>query len=107
MNLGDVKRIITKEIGVGPEIQKLFFRGKEKEDCDYLQMAGVKDNSKVLLVEDTRDKLTSSREINETSELSRGSEAVAEVRAEVDKLAEKVISLIVIMYICSPSLQCD
>lgn len=90
---GDVKKIIAQEIGVDPETQKLFFRGKEKEDYDYLQMAGIKDNAKLLLVEDTRAKEISSKEMNETIEVSRGSEAIAEIRAEVDKLAEKVSAL--------------
>lgn len=94
---GDVKRIIAQEIGVEPETQKLFFRGKEKEDNDYLQVAGIKDNAKLLLVEDTRAKEISSKEINETSEISRGSEAIAKIRAEVDKLAEKASALQVVV----------
>lgn len=81
-----------------PETQKLFFRGKEKEDYDYLQMAGIKDNAMLLLVEDTRAKEISPKEINETSEISRGSEAVAEIRAEVDNLAEKVKNLLIAIF---------
>lgn len=76
-----------------PQIQKLFFRGKEKEDGDLLQMAGVKDNSKLVLVEDARDEEMKPQEMNETSEASRGGAAVAEVRAEVDKLLEQVVYL--------------
>lgn len=101
-----MKKIIAREFGVEPEMQKVFFRGKEKEDCDYLQMAGVRDNSKVLLVEDRRNKASSSKGINEVSEISRGSEAVAQVGAVVDKLSEKVDSLIAIICICFP-LECD
>lgn len=71
-------------------------------------MAGIKDTAKLLLVEDTRAKEISSKEINETSEISRGSEAVAEIRAEVDKLAEKVKNLsIAIFCILFPSVECD
>ncbi|XP_027068654.2 BAG family molecular chaperone regulator 4-like [Coffea arabica] len=90
---GDLKRVIAQETGLEPQLQKLFFRGKEKEDGDLLQMAGIKDNSKLVLMEDAGDKQMNPQEINEPSEVSRGGAAVFEVRAEVDKLSEQVSAL--------------
>lgn len=90
---GDLKRVIAQEIGVDPQLQKLFFRGKEKDDGDFLQMAGVKDNSNLVLMEDARGKQMNPQGINEPSEVSRGDAAVFEVRAEVDKLSEQVSAL--------------
>ena len=34
-----------------PERQRLFFRGKEKNDSEFLHVAGVKDGAKLLLLE--------------------------------------------------------
>ncbi|XP_031126209.1 BAG family molecular chaperone regulator 4 isoform X2 [Ipomoea triloba] len=90
---GQVKDIIAQVIGLEPKVQKLLFRGKEKEDQEYLSVAGVKDNSKLLLMEDTTSNEKTPEEVKENSVISRGGEAVAEVRAEVDKLSEQVDAL--------------
>ncbi|XP_051130198.1 BAG family molecular chaperone regulator 4-like [Andrographis paniculata] len=92
-SFGDLKAVIAQKIGLKPKTHKLLFRGKEKEDGDDLQMAGVKDNSKVLIVEDTTCKQENAEEVKETSTVSRGGEAVAEVREEVDLLSEQVSAL--------------
>ncbi|VFQ89319.1 unnamed protein product [Cuscuta campestris] len=70
-----VKYIISQVIGVDPKVQKLLFRGKEKEDEEYLSMAGIKENSKVILMEETSIE-KNSEEAEEKSETSRGVEAV-------------------------------
>nr|GMC88448.1 BAG family molecular chaperone regulator 4-like [Ipomoea batatas] len=90
---GQVKDIIAQVIGLEPKLQKLLFRGKEKEDQEYLSVAGVKDNSKLLLMEDTTSTEKTPEEVKENSVISIGGEAVAEVRAEVDKLSEQVDAL--------------
>lgn len=89
MDAGDLKSVIVQKIGLKPEMHKLLFRGKEKDDDEGLQPAGVKDNSKVLLVEDISC-TEKSPDYKETRVISRGSAAVAEVTEEVDKLSEKV-----------------
>ncbi|GER55782.1 BCL-2-associated athanogene 2 [Striga asiatica] len=87
---GDLKSIIVRKIGLNPETHKLLFRGKEKEDDESLQTAGVKDNAKVLLVEEVSSDQKIPDEVKETNVVSRGVEAVAKVREEVDKLADQV-----------------
>ncbi|CAA0836269.1 BAG family molecular chaperone regulator 4 [Striga hermonthica] len=90
---GDLKSIIVGKIGLNPETHKLLFRGKEKEDDESLQTAGVKDNAKVLLVEEVSSGQKIPEEVKETNVVSRGGEAVAKVREEVDKLAGQVSAL--------------
>lgn len=84
-----------------PKNQRLFFRGIEKEDQVYLHMAGVKNNSKLLLKENSAAKEMA--EEVKVPQISRGSEAVAEVRAEDDKLAEQASPLffIIVIIICN------
>ncbi|KAM7526515.1 hypothetical protein LguiA_016417 [Lonicera macranthoides] len=90
---GDLKRVICRDTDLEPKDQRLFFRGKEKEDQECLQMAGLKDNSKLLLMENLACKERKLEELKESSVKSKGSEAVAKVRADNDKLAEQVAAL--------------
>ncbi|KAK4418920.1 BAG family molecular chaperone regulator 4 [Sesamum alatum] len=92
-SFGDMKSAIVQKIGLKPEMHKLLFRGKEKEDDEDLQTAGVKDNSKVLLMENTTCRENSAEEVKQTSVISRGGAAVAAIREEVDKLSEQVSAL--------------
>ncbi|KAL0338156.1 UNVERIFIED_CONTAM: BAG family molecular chaperone regulator 4 [Sesamum angustifolium] len=55
--------------------------------------AGVKDNSKVLLMENMTCRENNAEEVKQTSVISRGGAAVAEIREEVDKLSEQVSAL--------------
>lgn len=93
VNEGDLKRVIAKETGLEPNVQNLLFRGKEKDDGELLHMAGLKDNAKVVVMENSADEEMNHEEVEASSELSRGSEAVAEVRQQIDKLAEQVAAL--------------
>ncbi|CAL9002868.1 unnamed protein product [Prunus brigantina] len=108
---GDVKIHLAKKTGLEPSAQKLFFRGKEKEDEEQLHIAGVKDNSKVLLMEDRKPEEKKVEELKESnagevgdnsnadeigvnsSDMSKAFQAIAEVRAEVDKLSDRVAAL--------------
>ncbi|KAK7849808.1 bag family molecular chaperone regulator 4 [Quercus suber] len=56
-------------------------------------MAGVKDMSKVILLEDPASKERKLKEMQKNQCILKAYEAVAKVRAEVDKLSEKVIAL--------------
>ncbi|CAA2966771.1 BAG family molecular chaperone regulator 4-like isoform X2 [Olea europaea var. sylvestris] len=90
---GDLKLMVTQSIGLDPETHKLVFRGKEKEDNEHLQLAGVKDMSKMLLMEDTTCKEERPVEVAQTSVVSRGGAAVAEIRKDIDELSEQVSAL--------------
>ena len=82
--------MLAHKTGLQPEEQRLFFRGKEKENEEHLHMEGVKDKSKLLLLEDAASKERKLEEIRKHNEMLKASEAVAGVRAEVDMLSERV-----------------
>ncbi|XP_027351630.1 BAG family molecular chaperone regulator 4-like isoform X1 [Abrus precatorius] len=90
---GDVKKLLAHKTGLKPEEQRLFFEGKEKENEEHLHVEGVKDKSKLLLLEDAASKERKLEEIRKHDEMLKASEAVAGVRAEVDKLSERVSAL--------------
>ena len=88
---GDIKRVISQKTGLEPNEQRLLFRGKEKEDEEHLHLAGVKDNSKILLMEEPASKERKVEEVKKSNEVSKASEAITGIRSEVDKLSERVI----------------
>ncbi|KAK1412433.1 hypothetical protein QVD17_33679 [Tagetes erecta] len=107
---GDLKCVIAKSTGLDPKVQNVLFRGKEMDDDESLQMVGVKDNSKVILIENTPAKIedlemveeikestpTKNEElenVEEIKEMSRGLEAVNRVREEINQFEEQVVSL--------------
>ncbi|KAG8482929.1 hypothetical protein CXB51_024272 [Gossypium anomalum] len=49
---GELKMILSLLTSLEPREQRLLFKGKEREDDEYLHMVGVKDKDKVLLLED-------------------------------------------------------
>lgn len=81
-----------------PQEQRLLFRGKEKEDNDYLHIAGVRDQAKISLVEDPAYKERKLQEMNKNEGVSRACEAVARVQEEVDKLTGQFTTLEKLVY---------
>ncbi|OAY25616.1 BAG family molecular chaperone regulator 2 [Manihot esculenta] len=49
---GELKIVLSLVSGLEPREQRLLFKGKEREDIEYLHMIGVRDKDKVFLLED-------------------------------------------------------
>ncbi|KAJ7964225.1 BAG family molecular chaperone regulator like [Quillaja saponaria] len=90
---GELKRVLAHETGLEPKEQRLLFRGKEKEDEECLHMAGLKDMSKVILLEDPASKERKLEEMQRNRGILMACEALSNVRVEIDKLYEKVVAL--------------
>jgi len=89
---GELKSILVQTTGLEPERQRLFFRGKEKSDREFLHAAGVKDGAKLLLLEKPApaNLVQKVEPVIMDESMMKACEAVARVRAEVDKLSAKV-----------------
>lgn len=87
---GDLKRVLAHETGLEPKEQRLLFRGKEKENDECLHMVGIKEMSKVILLEDPASKEKKLEEMKKDQGILKAYEDVDKVRVEVDKLSEKV-----------------
>ncbi|KAL7584388.1 hypothetical protein Lser_V15G42171 [Lactuca serriola] len=90
---GDLKKILARETNLEAKDQRLLFRGKEKGDDEHLDMAGVKDMSKVILLEDPASKERKLVDKNKNHGNLQAYDAVMKVRSEVDKLSDKVAGL--------------
>ncbi|XP_059660895.1 BAG family molecular chaperone regulator 4-like [Cornus florida] len=98
---GDLKKVLAHETGLEPKAQRLLFRGKEKGDEECLHMVGVKDMSKLILLEDPASKERKLKEMNRNQSVLKAYEAVATVSAEVDKLRDKVVALDTTVHNCT------
>ncbi|ONK77076.1 uncharacterized protein A4U43_C02F2860 [Asparagus officinalis] len=94
-----ILRILAQKTGLKPQEQRLFFRGKEKDNEEYLHISGVKEMSKIMLLENPEAKEQKAEEMKRLEEnkedrrMSKASEAVVLVRSEVDNLCEKATAL--------------
>ncbi|XP_020537492.1 BAG family molecular chaperone regulator 4 isoform X2 [Jatropha curcas] len=76
---GDLKKVLVQETGLESKEQRLLFRGKEKEDNECLHMVGVKDMSKVILLEDPACKERKLEEMKRNQGMLKAYEEVAKV----------------------------
>ncbi|CAL0317382.1 unnamed protein product [Lupinus luteus] len=49
---GELKMILSLITRLEPREQRLLFKGKERDDNEFLHMVGVRDKDKVLLLQD-------------------------------------------------------
>lgn len=101
---GDLKRVLANETGLEPKAQRLLYRGKEKDDVESLHIAGVKDMSKIMLLEDPASKEKKLEEMKKNKGILKAYEEVAKVRAQVDRLSQKVgICCLIKFFFCALS----
>ncbi|KAL4188190.1 hypothetical protein AMTRI_Chr09g42860 [Amborella trichopoda] len=90
---GELKKLLASETGLHTQDQKLLFKDKERDSNAYLDMAGVKDKSKIVLIEDPTSQERRYIEMRKNAKMERASKSIAEISLEVDKLAAQVGSL--------------
>ncbi|CAL9015943.1 unnamed protein product [Prunus brigantina] len=90
---GELKKVLTAETGLQPGEQRLLFRGKERENGEYLDMFGVKDRSKVILIQDPASIERRADEMRRNAKIQSAHRAISDVSVEVDKLAEQVSAI--------------
>ncbi|KAG2688860.1 hypothetical protein I3843_09G113600 [Carya illinoinensis] len=90
---GEVKKLLTGETGLQPGEQRVIFRGKERENGEYLDICGVKDRSKLILMEDPSSIERRFIETRRNAKIQSAHRAISDVSVEVDKLAEQVSAI--------------
>ncbi|GJN01085.1 hypothetical protein PR202_ga18320 [Eleusine coracana subsp. coracana] len=92
-SFGELKKLVAAKTGLHPDDQKVLYKDKERDSKAFLDMAGVKDKSKVVVVEDPEARARRLIEERRNGHLEKAAKAVTMVTAEVDKLAPKVAAL--------------
>ena len=89
---GDLKKILEEKTGLHPQDQKLIYKDKERDSASYLDISGVKDRSKILLVEDAAGKAKRVLEMRRNAKMEKAVNSLAHISRDVEKLATKVAS---------------
>ncbi|XP_073047046.1 BAG family molecular chaperone regulator 3-like [Primulina eburnea] len=92
-SFGELKKMLAGKIGLNPQDQKLIFKEKERDSKAFLDVVGVKDGSKIVLLEDELSKERRILESRRNAKMERASKDIAAIRLEVDKLAKQVASI--------------
>uniref|UniRef100_A0A0D9WL90 Ubiquitin-like domain-containing protein n=1 Tax=Leersia perrieri TaxID=77586 RepID=A0A0D9WL90_9ORYZ len=92
-SFGELKKMVAARTGLHPDDQKVMYKDKERDSKAFLDMAGVKDRSKLVVVEDPEARARRLIEERRNGHLAKASKALAAVTAEVDKLAPKVAAM--------------
>nr|GMD75112.1 BAG family molecular chaperone regulator 3-like [Ipomoea batatas] len=104
---GELKKVLAGATGLHPEEQKLMYKERERDSRAFLDVAGVKDGSKLVLMEDEvsrerryleklvlmEDEVSRERrylESQKTAKMEAASREIKAVRLGIDKLAKQV-----------------
>ncbi|XP_055820144.1 BAG family molecular chaperone regulator 2-like [Solanum dulcamara] len=90
---GELKKLLTEETGLEPGEQRLICRGKERENGEYLDMCGVKDRSKVILIEDPESKEKRFIQMRKNAKIQATHRFINNVSIEIDKLAQQISAI--------------
>lgn len=88
---GELKRVLTAETGLEAAAQKVIFRGRERENGEYLEGCGVKNRSKMELIEDPASIERRYIETKRNAKIQIAHRAISDVSMDVDKLVDQVI----------------
>ncbi|CAO2183937.1 unnamed protein product [Urochloa humidicola] len=92
-SFGELKKLLSEKTGLHPDDQKVVYKDKERDSKAFLDMAGVKDRSKMVMLEDPAAKAKRLLEERRTTKAERAAKAIARVALDVDKHATKVSAL--------------
>lgn len=90
---GELKKLVTGESGLQPGEQRLIFKGKERENGEYLDICGVKEQSKIILIQDPESIERRRMEMRRNAKIQTAHRLLDDVIVEVDKIAEQVHSI--------------
>ncbi|KAD7480450.1 hypothetical protein E3N88_03586 [Mikania micrantha] len=90
---GELKKILSGPTGLHHEDQKLTYKGKERSSETYLDRVGVKDRSKMVVVEDPISQEKRYIEMRKNAKMEKAAKSISEISLEVDRLAGQVSAL--------------
>lgn len=90
---GELKKVLAAQTGLHPEEQRIMYRNKERESTAFLDLCGVKEKSKLVLVEDLTSHERRCLEKRRAARLEKAAKLISEIGLEVDKLAVQVCAL--------------
>jgi hypothetical protein len=91
---GDLKKMLSGPTGLHHQDQKLFYKDKERDSKAYLDVVGVKDKSKLVLMEDPISQEKRALEIRKNAKMEKAAKSISQISLEVDRLAGRVCIIV-------------
>uniref|UniRef100_A0A2P2K3A2 Ubiquitin-like domain-containing protein n=1 Tax=Rhizophora mucronata TaxID=61149 RepID=A0A2P2K3A2_RHIMU len=92
-SFGELKKMLAEQTGVHHQDQKLIYKKKERNSKAFLDVAGVKDGSKIVLIEDITSRERRCLEMLKSARTEKASKSLQQISLEVDKLDGDVKAL--------------
>lgn len=87
---GEVKKMLWEKTGLHPQEQRIIFKEKERDSSAYLDTAGVKDGTRMVLEEDLTARAKRLLEMRRVAHAERAAKSLAAVTMDNDGLVSKV-----------------
>lgn len=82
--------MVVGRTGLHQEDQKVIYKEKERDSKAFLDVCGVKDGSKIVVVEDPISQEKRLLEMRKNAKKEKASKSISEISLEVDRLAGQV-----------------
>lgn len=92
-SFGELKKLMAEKTGRHPDDLKVVYKDKERDAKEFLDMVGVKDRSRVALLEDPEAQARRLIEERKNNKERKAALAVNRVSLQVDELAAKVAAM--------------
>ncbi|MED6143406.1 hypothetical protein PIB30_005982 [Stylosanthes scabra] len=90
---GELKKMLCAPTGLHHQDQKIYYKDKERDSKAFLDMVGVKDKSKLVLVEDPLSQERRYLEMRKNAKMEKAANSISQISLEVDTLAGRVSAL--------------
>lgn len=90
---GELKKMLAEPTGLHPEEQKVIYKNKVRDSKSYLDVARLRNGSKLVLVEDTLSKERRRLEMLKDANFQNSSKLLKQLSMEVKKLSQEVSNL--------------
>lgn len=82
--------MLTGPTGLHHEDQKLIYKDKERSSKTFLDVVGVKDKSKMVVMEDPISQERRFLEARKNAKIEKAAKLIAEISLEIDRLRGQV-----------------
>lgn len=90
---GELKKMLSGPTGLHHEDQKVYYKDKERDSKQFLDIVGVKDKSKLVVVEDPISQEKRYLEMRKNAKMEQAAKSISQISLEVDRLASQVSAL--------------
>ncbi|KAK9665553.1 hypothetical protein RND81_14G119400 [Saponaria officinalis] len=92
-NAGEMKKMLSGPTGIHHEDQKVYYKKKERNSKEFLDIVGVKDKSKLVVMEDAISQEKRYLELRKNAQIEKASKFISQISLQVDKFAAQVTAL--------------